>query len=135
MAVRRPGLLRLTRTGTYVIWRTGEILPENGESVELPSQATLYWLPAKLTDGKPVPATARTRRSRALGAKTPFGQWPVFAPGEVVQIDSTPLDVPVRLDDRVVGKVELTGMVDRTVRPPDVGGVLLPASGSPPPHK
>ncbi|MFJ2791006.1 TnsA-like heteromeric transposase endonuclease subunit [Streptomyces sp. NPDC087290] len=105
-----------TRTGTYLIWRTGEILRENGETAGLPSQSTLYRLLAKLTHGHPVSATARNRRSRAHGAKAPFGQWTVFAPGEVVQIDSTPLDVLVRLDDGVVGKVELTGMTDVATR-------------------
>nr|WP_329231586.1 TnsA-like heteromeric transposase endonuclease subunit [Streptomyces canus] len=100
----------------YQAWRTGEILRKNSETVELPSQSTLYRLLAKLTYGKPVSATARNRRSRAHGAKTPFGQWTVFAPGEVVQIDSTPLDVLVRLDDGVVGKIELTGMIDVATR-------------------
>jgi putative transposase len=105
-----------TRTGTYIIWRTGEILREKGEVVELPSQATLYRLLAKLSQGNPTSGTARNRRSRAHGAKAPFGQWTVFAPGEVVQIDSTPLDVLVRLDDGVVGKIELTGMIDVATR-------------------
>ncbi|WP_146065895.1 TnsA-like heteromeric transposase endonuclease subunit [Streptomyces sp. SM13] len=112
----KEGIDDSTRTGTYIIWRTGEILRENSETVELPSQSTLYRLLAKLTYGKPVSTTARNRRSRAHGAKTPFGQWTVFAPGEVVQIDSTPLDVLVRLDDGVVGKIELTGMIDVATR-------------------
>ncbi|MGA5762062.1 hypothetical protein [Nonomuraea bangladeshensis] len=30
-----------TRTGTYIIWRTGEALREQGAAVELPSKATL----------------------------------------------------------------------------------------------
>ena len=38
------------------------------------------------------------------------------APGEVVQIDSTPLDVLVLLDDGVPGRVELTGMIDVATR-------------------
>ncbi|MFI6742722.1 TnsA-like heteromeric transposase endonuclease subunit [Nonomuraea sp. NPDC050451] len=105
-----------TRTGTYLIWRTGEILKETGKSVELPSQTTLYRLVGKLSQGSLISGTARTRRSRAHGAKAPFGQWTVFAPGEVVQIDSTPLDVLVRLDDGVVGKIELTGMIDVATR-------------------
>ncbi|GAA3509878.1 hypothetical protein FHR32_001987 [Streptosporangium album] len=105
-----------TRTGTYIIWRTGEILRERGASVELPSKATLYRLLAKLSQGTHALGTARARRSRAHGAKAPFGQWTVFAPGEVVQIDSTPLDVLVRLDDGVVGKIELTGMIDVATR-------------------
>jgi hypothetical protein len=37
----KEGVDDSTRTGTYVIWRTGEILRENGEAVELPSQSTL----------------------------------------------------------------------------------------------
>jgi hypothetical protein len=38
------------------------------------------------------------------------------APGEWMQIDSTPLDVLVRLDDGVAGKVELTAMIDLATR-------------------
>lgn len=118
-----------TRTGTYIIWRTGEILREAGETAELPSQATLYRLLAKLSQGNPVSGTARNRRSRAHGAKAPFGQWTVFAPGEVMQIDSTPLDVLVRLDDGVVGKVELTGMIDVATRTV-TAAVLRPSTKS-----
>ncbi len=112
----REGVDASTRTGTYLIWRTGEILREKGETARMPSQSTLYRLLAKLSQGNSVSKTARNRRSRAHGAKAPYGQWTVFAPGEVVQIDSTPLDVLVRLDDGVVGKVELTGMIDVATR-------------------
>jgi hypothetical protein len=45
-----------------------------------------------------------------------FGSLPAAAPGEVVQIDSTPLDVLVLLDDGVAGRVELTGMIDVATR-------------------
>ena len=45
-----------------------------------------------------------------------FGQLPVAAPGELVQIDSTPLDVLALLDDGVPGRVELTGMIDVATR-------------------
>ncbi|MGW2151603.1 hypothetical protein ACWCOT_45400 [Nonomuraea bangladeshensis] len=105
-----------TRTGTYIIWRTGEALREQGAAVELPSKATLYRLLAKLTQGTHALGTARARRSRAHGAKAPFGQWTVFAPGEVVQIDSTPLDVLVRLDDGVVGKRALSFLANISLR-------------------
>lgn len=40
----KDGIDDSTRTGTYLIWRTGEILRENGETAELPSQSTLYRL-------------------------------------------------------------------------------------------
>ena len=45
-----------------------------------------------------------------------FGSLPAAAPGEVMQIDSTPLDVLVLLDDGVPGRVELTGMIDVATR-------------------
>jgi hypothetical protein len=38
------------------------------------------------------------------------------APGEVMEIDSTPLDVMVLLDDGVAGRVELTGIIDVATR-------------------
>jgi hypothetical protein len=37
-------------------------------------------------------------------------------PGELMEIDSTPLDVAVLLDDGVVGRVELTALVDLATR-------------------
>jgi putative transposase len=107
-----------TRTGSFLLWRTGEILKatEEGRRITLPSQRTLYRLLAKLTAGTYTTGSAVTRRSRAHGAQAPFGELPAFAPGEVMQIDSTPLDVLVRLDDGVVGKAELTGMIDVATR-------------------
>ena len=45
-----------------------------------------------------------------------FSTLPAAAPGEWVQIDSTPLDVLVLLDDGVPGRVELTGMIDVATR-------------------
>lgn len=107
-----------TRTGSYLIWRTGEILRQTPEAqgVELPSRSTLYRLLAKLTRGTHTFGAASTRRSRAHGAKTPFGELPAFAPGEVMQIDSTPMDVMVLLDDGVPGRIELTAMIDVATR-------------------
>jgi hypothetical protein len=107
-----------TRTGTFLLWRTGEILKGSDEGMagQLPSRSTLYRLLGKLTSGTHTTGSAVTRRSRAHGASAPFGELPAFAPGEVMQIDSTPLDVLVRLDDGVTGKVELTGMIDVATR-------------------
>ncbi|MEU3228455.1 Mu transposase C-terminal domain-containing protein [Streptomyces sp. NPDC006976] len=109
----KEGVDTSTRTGSYLIWRTGEILRESGGDLsELPTRRTLYRLLAKLTKGTHATGSAVTRRSKAHGAAAPFGELTVSAPGEVMQIDSTPLDVMVRLDNGVVGKVELTGMID-----------------------
>lgn len=107
-----------TRTGSFLLWRTEEILKASGtgQGIQLPSRRTLYRLLDKLTAGTHTTGSAATRRSRAHGAAAPFGELPAFAPGEVMQIDSTPLDVLVRLDDGVSGKVELTGMIDVATR-------------------
>ena len=45
-----------------------------------------------------------------------FSQAYPAAPGELMEIDSTPLDVMVLLDDGVPGRVELTGMIDVATR-------------------
>ncbi|WP_435885779.1 Mu transposase C-terminal domain-containing protein [Streptomyces erythrochromogenes] len=107
-----------TRRGTFIIWRTGELLRQTpeGRAVKVPSERTLYRLLAKLTDGTHTFGSAVTRRSRAHGAVGPFGEREAFAPGEIMQIDSTPLDVLVLLDSGVTGKVDLTGMIDVATR-------------------
>jgi len=53
----------------------------------------------------------------------------VARPGEMVEIDSTPLDVRVVLDDGVVDRVELTAMVDSATRT-IVAAVLRPTTKS-----
>ncbi len=108
-----------TRTATYLFWRTGQILEAShgaGAGVELPSQRSLYRLLERLSAGRHTTGSARTRRSLANRPEGPFGQLPVAAPGELMQIDSTPLDVLVRLDDGVAGRVDLTGMIDIATR-------------------
>jgi len=107
-----------SRTATYLFWRTGQILEaaHGRGTVELPSQRSLYRLLDKLSAGKHTTGSARTRRSLADRPDGPFGQTDAWAPGEVMQMDSTPLDVLVRLDDGVVGRVDLTGMIDVATR-------------------
>jgi putative transposase len=108
-----------SRTANYILWRSGQILAaeaKDAEEVVVPSRRTLYRLFAKLADGQHTTGSARTRRSLANRPDRPFGELPALAPGELMQIDSTPLDVLVRLDDGVVGKVELTGMIDVATR-------------------
>ena len=114
----KEGVDASTRTGSFLIWRTREILGASpgGDAVDWPSRPTLYRLLAKLTVGTHATGSAVTRRSKAHGASAPFGELTVTAPGEVMQMDSTPLDVMVRLDNGVVGKVELTGMIDVATR-------------------
>ncbi|WP_367826660.1 integrase [Streptomyces sp. LMG1-1-1.1] len=107
-----------TRTIEHARWRTERILEvEHGQgAVEMPSRATFYRLFGNLSQGVHVTGSARTRRSLADQPEGPFRYESVAAPGELMQIDSTPLDVLVRLDEGVPGRVELTGLVDVATR-------------------
>jgi hypothetical protein len=107
-----------TRTAVFVFRRTRQILAgEAGKAaVRLPSERTLYRLFGRLDAGRHTTGSARTRRSLAARPGGPFGQVAVTAPGDLMQIDSTPLDVLVRLDDGVAGRVDLTGIIDVATR-------------------
>jgi hypothetical protein len=103
-----------SRTVRFTIWRTKQILAsgEDGDGIELPHERTLYRLFDKLAAGTHATGSATTRRSLHARPAGPFGEVPAIAPGELMQIDSSPLDVLVRLDDGIAEKVELTALVD-----------------------
>lgn len=106
-----------TRTAGFVLWWTRQLLEQaEGWSGPVPSQRTLYRLFARLSQGRQTTGTARARRSLAARPETAFSQVGVVAPGEVMQIDSTPLDVMVLLDEGVTARVELTALVDIATR-------------------
>ena len=100
----------------FTIWRAKQILAGDGYDGPLPSDRTLYRLFGTLSHGRATTGPASTRRSLAGRPEGMFGSLPTAAPGEVVQIDSTPLDVLVLLDDGVPGRVELTAMIDVATR-------------------
>ncbi|HEY5844622.1 MAG TPA: Mu transposase C-terminal domain-containing protein, partial [Mycobacterium sp.] len=104
-------------TAGLVIWRTQEILAADGvDRALVPSQRTMYRLFDTLAHGRHTTGSAATRRGLAGRPEGMFSTLPASAPGEWVQIDSTPLDVLVLLDDGVPGRVELTGMIDVATR-------------------
>jgi len=107
-----------SRTASYLLWRTEQLLADayGPGVVVLPSRRSLYRLFDKLTHGLHITGSARTRRSLANRPDAPFNELPAGAPGELMQIDSTPLDVLVRLDDGTPTRVELTGMIDVATR-------------------
>ncbi|WP_406510939.1 Mu transposase C-terminal domain-containing protein [Streptomyces sp. NBC_00212] len=107
-----------SKTIGFVVWRATQILAarEDAADIEVPSQRTLYRLFDKMAIGTHATGSATTRRSVNARPAGPFGEVPACAPGEWMQIDSTPLDVLVRLDEGIAEKVELTGMVDLATR-------------------
>lgn len=105
-----------SKTASFVIWRTGEILTADNAQELLPSQRTLYRLFDTLARGRHVTGSAATRRSLAGRPEGMFGQVHPVAPGELMQMDSTPLDVMVLLDCGVPGRVELSGVIDVATR-------------------
>ena len=118
-----------TRTAAFVFRRTRQILAgDGGEAGKLPSERTLYRLFGRLEAGRHTTGSAKTRRSLAARPEGPFGQAAAAAPGDLMQIDSTPLDVLVRLDNGVADRVDLTviDVATRTV----TAAVLRPTTKS-----
>lgn len=118
-----------SKTAAFVFWRTGQILAASDSTAVLPPQRTSYRLFAALSRGKHTTGSASTRRSLAGRPEGMFGQLPATAPGELMHIDSTPLDVLVLLDAGVPGRVELTGMIDVATRTV-TAAVLRPSARS-----
>lgn len=95
--------------------------------VPMPSTATFHRLVTRLREGRNALGSARARRTRAQQPDGLHGQVRAARPGEVVEIDSTPLDVAVVLGDGVIGRVELTALVDNATRTV-AGAVLRPTT-------
>ncbi|WP_436776912.1 Mu transposase C-terminal domain-containing protein [Yinghuangia sp. YIM S09857] len=84
--------------------------------VPLPSRSAFYRLLAVVSSGRHTLGSARTRRSLAKQPEGTFRQLTAARPGELMEIDSTPLDVLVVGDDGATDSVELTGLVDLATR-------------------
>ncbi|MEV0224428.1 integrase [Streptomyces sp. NPDC050704] len=109
---------RSTVSGEVLRYRLERMLEaEHGAGVvPLPSRATFYRLLAVVSQGRHTLKSARTRRSLTQRPDRAFGQLTVARPGEVMEIDSTPLDVLVVHDNGTVDTCELTGLVDLATR-------------------
>ena len=118
-----------TRTAKFVIWRAGRLLAAAHPQKAMPSRAACYRIYGVLANGRHTGGSAVTRRSLAGRPQGMFGQWEPQAPGELVQVDSTPLDVLVLLDDGVPGRAELTAMIDVATRTV-TAAVLRPSARS-----
>jgi len=84
--------------------------------VPIPSKSTMYRLISVLSEGGYAFGPATTRRSQARKPQGPYTVSAADRPGQIVQVDSTPLDVLAILDDGVTGRPELTIAVDVATR-------------------
>jgi hypothetical protein len=84
--------------------------------VALPSVSTFNRLVHAVADGQGLLGTAAQRRWHASRPAPPFTPTVALRPGELVMLDSTPLDVPAVLDDGVSGRVELSIALDVATR-------------------
>jgi putative transposase len=107
---------RSTGTVARLRRRAEQLLADDPDPPPMPPERTFYRLVARLSAGKHTFGSARTRRSLAKQPEGPFGTVTAARPGEWTEIDSTPLDVRVVLDDGTVDRVELTGLVDQATR-------------------
>lgn len=96
--------LKSTGTRSRVIqevrWKAEE------QNIKVPHDATMYRLLKRLERGRHTFGNATTRRSTANRPDRTFGGQNPQRPGELVEIDSTPLDVRLLLDDGTVSTVE-----------------------------
>jgi transposase InsO family protein len=107
-----------TGTRSRVMRQAEQVVAQRfGENtVPIPSRATFYRLVGVLSQGRHSFGAATTRRSQARRPPAPFTPTMAARPGEVVQVDTTPLDVLAILDDGVTGRVELSIAVDVATR-------------------
>ncbi|BFO23195.1 hypothetical protein SHKM778_95830 (plasmid) [Streptomyces sp. KM77-8] len=86
------------------------------QSVEVPAMSTFNKLLDAVEESLGLQGTVAQRRARAARPAPPFKPTLALRPGEIVMMDSSPLDVLVVLDDGVVGRLELTTAVDVAMR-------------------
>ncbi|WP_030183372.1 DDE-type integrase/transposase/recombinase [Streptomyces sp. NRRL S-813] len=107
-------------TGTLVRLRrrVGWLLEqEHGVGVvALPPVSTFNRLVHAVADGQGLLGRAAQRRWHASRPAPPFTPTVALRPGELVMLDSTPLDVLAVLDDGVTGRVELSIALDVATR-------------------
>ncbi|MEU7640796.1 transposase [Streptomyces sp. NPDC039016] len=95
------------------------------QMVKVPPKSTFNKLIDAVEELLGLQGTVAQRRARASRPTPPFKPTLALRPGEIVMLDSSPMDVLVVLDDGAVGRLELTTAVDVAMR--GLWGVLRPA--------
>ncbi|MGV0594960.1 Mu transposase C-terminal domain-containing protein [Mycolicibacterium porcinum] len=86
------------------------------QGLPFPSRATMYRLLAAVNTHAHPFGLATTRRTQSNKPDRPWGRQAPSRPGELVEIDSTPLDVMVVNPDGSTGRAELTLALDIATR-------------------
>ncbi|TVZ05793.1 integrase [Trebonia kvetii] len=94
--------------------RTEEILAAAGVDPRqvMPRRTAFYQLVSVVSAGKHTFGSARSRRSAAKPPYRPFGTVTGFRPGQWMQVDSSPLNIQMRLDNGLTDRAELTWIID-----------------------
>lgn len=95
--------------------------------VPIPSRPTLYRALGQLQNTRHPFGNATTRRAQANRPDRPWGRQAPTRPGELVEIDSTPLDLMVLCPDGSAGRVDLTIALDIATRTP-CAAILRPVA-------
>lgn len=103
-----------TGTRSRAIMRVTHTAEDNGW--EVPSRATMYRILRKLERDRSPFGAATTRRSKSNRPDRPWGTRHPQRPGELVEIDSTPLDLMVIYPDGSTGRIDVTAAVDIATR-------------------
>ncbi len=98
--------------------RTRQVLAEQfpEQEVPFPSRATFYRLLAAHDVGRHTVGKATSRRQAANRPARPFIATIAVRPGQLIQIDSTLLDVMAVMEDGIAARAELTIAVDVATR-------------------
>lgn len=114
-----------TGTRTRVITRV--TVRAKGLGVPVPSRTTLYRLIEAEERSKHPFGDATLRRTQANRPDRTYGRRRPLRPGELVEIDSTKLDLMVVFPDGTTGRPELTTMIDVATMTP-TAAILFPES-------
>jgi putative transposase len=95
--------------------------------VPIPGRSTLYAALGNLHRSKHPFGNATTRRTQANRPDRAWGVQSPSRPGELVEIDSTPLDLMVVFPDGSAGRVDLTAALDIATRTP-CAAILRPVA-------
>ncbi len=101
---------KATPTKKQIIDMTGYALADHG--IAAPKRTSMYRLLDKLDRGEHTTGDATSRRSHASSPDRPYGTTVSTIPGELVQLDSTPLDAMVVMPDGDICSVDLAAAVD-----------------------